>query len=265
MYSSDFDQGINQFSRHGRIYQLEFAVKSSNHGATSIGIQTAQGVVLAAEKKVASKLMIVKRSDKVSQIDEHLGATFSGLMADAKTIIEKLRDDALEHKFEFNEPLTVRAATKSIVDVALSFGKHKDSDEESEEEDEYAMSRPIGVAVLLGGWDKNGASLYCVDPAGITTKYDAKVIGSAHESGQAILEADYYSSISLEDGIKLALTILRREMEQRASGNNIELAMITEEGFIRMSSEEIDNIIKELEDEDVSEEAELRRRLQEQK
>ena len=54
-----YDRGVNTFSPEGRIYQIEYALEAINHGSTSIGIKTKEGVVLGVEKKLASRSRLV--------------------------------------------------------------------------------------------------------------------------------------------------------------------------------------------------------------
>lgn len=42
-------------------------------GATSIGIRTDEGIVLAAEKRATSKLLVNDSIDKISKVDDHIG------------------------------------------------------------------------------------------------------------------------------------------------------------------------------------------------
>ena len=57
-------------------------------GSTAIGVRTKEGVVLAAEKRVTSPLLIPSSIEKVAEIDEHVGCAMSGLTADARTLID---------------------------------------------------------------------------------------------------------------------------------------------------------------------------------
>lgn len=56
-----------------------------------MGIQTAEGVVLAVEKRVTSVLLEPRSIEKITEIDSHLGCAMSGLTADARTLIEHAR------------------------------------------------------------------------------------------------------------------------------------------------------------------------------
>ncbi len=59
------------------------------------------------------------------------------------------------------------------------------------------MSRPFGVALLLAGFDKTGASLYHTDPSGTYVHYEAKAIGSGSEGAQKTLE-DAWHAVRVE-------------------------------------------------------------------
>jgi len=47
-------------------------------GSTSIGIRTSEGVVLAAEKRIPSKLIVPDSVEKISLVDDHIGALGNG-------------------------------------------------------------------------------------------------------------------------------------------------------------------------------------------
>lgn len=45
------------FSPEGRLYQVEYALEAIAHAGTALGILATDGIVLAAERKVTSKLL----------------------------------------------------------------------------------------------------------------------------------------------------------------------------------------------------------------
>jgi 20S proteasome alpha/beta subunit len=45
------------FSPEGRLYQVEYALEAISHAGTALGILAQDGIVLAAERKVTSKLL----------------------------------------------------------------------------------------------------------------------------------------------------------------------------------------------------------------
>jgi len=48
-----YDRGTSLFSPDGRIYQVEYAREAVSRGAPSVGIRTADGVVIAAQSRGA--------------------------------------------------------------------------------------------------------------------------------------------------------------------------------------------------------------------
>lgn len=61
------------------------------------------------------------------------------------------------------------------------------------------MARPFGVALLIGGVDDNGPSLYQTDPSGTMIEYEAKGIGEGGEGIQSHLEEKYTNKLTLAE------------------------------------------------------------------
>lgn len=81
--------------------------------------------------------------------------------------------------------MPIESITQSICDLALRFGEDRDR--------KGSMSRPFGVALLIGGIDdKLGPVLYHTDPAGTFFQYYAVATGSGSEEAQKQLEEQYH-------------------------------------------------------------------------
>lgn len=52
-----YDSRTTTFSPEGRLYQVEYALEAINNASLTIGILAKNGVVLAADKMVISKLL----------------------------------------------------------------------------------------------------------------------------------------------------------------------------------------------------------------
>jgi hypothetical protein len=60
------------FSPEGRLYQVEYALEAISHAGTALGILAKDGIVLAAERKVTSKLLEQDTSaEKLYTINEY--------------------------------------------------------------------------------------------------------------------------------------------------------------------------------------------------
>ena len=221
MYStkSEYDRGVNTFSPEGRLFQVEYALEAIKLGSTAVGILTSEGVVLAVEKRITSTLLEPSSVEKIMEIDSHIGCAMSGLVADARTMIKRARVEAQNHRFTYNEPMSVESTTQAVCDLALRFG------EESKKED--IMSRPFGVALLIGGVDPDGVpALFHCDPSGTFLTYHAKAIGAGAEGAQTTLEENYTKTLTLKEAERLALKTLKQVMEEKISNVNIELATV---------------------------------------
>lgn len=108
--------------------------------------------MLAVEKRVASVLMEASSVEKLLEIDSHIACALSGLVADARTIVDHARVEAQNHWFTYDEQVRVESVAKSVSDLALRFGEGVDGQEAN-------MSRPFGVALLIGGCDEKGPQL----------------------------------------------------------------------------------------------------------
>mmetsp|Transcript_5065 Transcript_5065/g.11009 ORF Transcript_5065/g.11009 Transcript_5065/m.11009 type:complete len:240 (+) Transcript_5065:113-832(+) len=215
---SEYDRGVNTFSPEGRLFQVEYAIEAIKLGSTAIGITTSEGVVLAVEKRITSPLLEPSSIEKVMEIDEHIGCAMSGLVADAKMLIDHARAETQQHRFTYNEAMPVESTTQSLCDLALRFGE--DSDEGG------GMSRPFGVALLIAGWDDHGPVLYHADPSGTYVKYQAKAIGSGSEGAQTSLQEGYRKDLSLKEAEVLALSILKQVMEEKVTSTNVDIARV---------------------------------------
>jgi 20S proteasome subunit alpha 5 len=237
--SNKYDRGVNTFSPEGRIFQIEYAFEAVKMAATAIGIKTNDGVILAVEKKLPSRLMDPTSVEKIMEIDYHVGCASSGIAGDAKTLADHARVESQQHKFSYNEPLKVEAVTQSIADLAIHFG------EGSEGRKDKPMSRPYGVSLLVAGVDEDGPQLYVSDPAGTYLKYKAWAIGSAAEGAQAYIKESYKDDMTMNEAEKLSLQVLKNVMEEKIDQHNVEVASVElSTGRFRIyTSDEVNTII----------------------
>jgi 20S proteasome subunit alpha 5 len=234
--NTEYDHNVSSYNPQGRLFQIEYARKAIALGSTAIGIKTSEGVILAVEKRLKSPLIIPSSVEKIIEIDKHLGCAMSGLVADARILVEKARVEAQNHIFTYNEPIQSKSIAQSISDVCIGFGKGEDM-----------PSRPFGVALLVAGADIHGPQLYHITPEGTFSEWKAKAIGAGSEGAQSELQNEYRNDLSLDEGMKLALNTLKQVMEDKINDTNIEVATVTpEKGYRVLPVAEIKDIIESL-------------------
>ncbi len=162
-------------------------MKAVEDGWTTVGIQCDEGIVLAAEKKIQNKLQIPSSIEKIMKIEDNVICTYSGLLSDARALIEYARVEAANHWFTFNEKMPIESICISVCDIALSF-----ADKEKDSKKKKRVARPFGVAMLVAGIDNNGKpKLFRNDPSGNYTRFKACSIGAGGENGMNTLQENY--------------------------------------------------------------------------
>ena len=232
---NEYDRNVNTFSNQGRLFQVDYAMKAVEQGCTTLGIQLKDGIILGAEKKIASKLQIPSSIENIMKINENTICTYSGLRSDARALIETARVEAANHWFNFNEAMPVEAISLAICDVALSFAEKKKKQREKNEK--RVVSRPYGVAMLIAGIDTDGQPLlFKNDPSGNYVRYKACCIGQGGENGMSTLQSNYKEDMSFDEGILLAGKVLKENLEQKINKNNCEI------WYIKKSDRKIESL-----------------------
>merc|ERR1719199_244615 len=164
-----------------------------------------------------------------------MGCAMSGLIADARTLVDAARTEAQHHWFTYNEQIATESCVRSMSDLMLNFS--------STSTKKKVMSRPFGVALLVAGTDENGPALYTTDPSGTYTRYKAAAIGSASEGATSMLQEQFKEDLALEECKTMALVVLRQVMEEKISPTNIELAVVSDGKFHMYSVDELQSAI----------------------
>jgi len=216
-----YDRAITVFSPQGRLYQVEYAREAVKKGTISLGLVYEDGVVLAADKNVTEELMLAESIEKVYQIDEHMGAATSGLVADGRRIIDRARIMAQSHRITYDEPMGVDMLTRDICDL-------------QQLHTQVAGSRPFGTALLIGGVDGR-PHLYETDPSGSYWEYKATAIGENSDKVKAYFAKHYKESIDLNEAVDMAVKALEKIAEARFNERSVEIAYITtEKKFVKL-------------------------------
>jgi len=150
----------------GRLHQVEYAIEAINNAGTCVGLQNSEGIVLAAEKRVVSKLLAPsKTSEKTYIIDDHVVTLVAGLSSDANILVQNARVAAQRYLYTYQEPMPIEQIVKHVCDYKQSYTQ-------------FGGLRPFGVAFLFAGYDTHyGFQLYQSDPSGNFSGWKATVIG----------------------------------------------------------------------------------------
>lgn len=210
--AAGYDRAITVFSPDGRLYQVEYAIETVRRGTLAIGVKSKDGVVLAVEEKTR-KLQISNVTQKIFQVDDHIGVAAAGYIPDARTQVDHARFFAQSNRLIYDEPVDVEGVAKNIADMAQQFTQ-------------YAGVRPFGVALILAGVDKNGPNLFLTDPSGTYIGYDAVAIGAGSDQVTDFLEKSYKAEVSLDEAAALAVEGIFIVSEDKSSTKSLKMAII---------------------------------------
>jgi proteasome alpha subunit len=231
--AAGYDRAITVFSPDGKLFQVQYAQEAVKRGLTALGIRVKEGVVLAAEKRIRSKLVEETSIEKIFQLDEHVGAAASGLIADARVLIDHARIEAQINRLRYDEPISVQTLARRIGDIKQLYTQH-------------GGVRPFGARLLIAGVDNGTAKLFETDPSGVVAAYKCQAIGGGAQTVVDFLEQKYSEDMKLADAAKLAIEALERVVEGPIDVRKIEMALISVEDakFRKLSAEEISKYVK---------------------
>ena len=197
-----YDRAITMFSPDGRLLQVEYAKKTVKQGSTAVGIKSKDGLVLAADKRIVDKLIIPSSIEKIVVIDEHIIATGSGILSDARILFERAQLRAQQHRLTYDSPIDTLSVVKDIANL-------------KQMTTQSGGLRPFGVSLLIAGFDETGNRLFLTDPTGIYFEYYATAIGQNEAEANKIIEEKYKKDISTDDAIKLAIEAISKTIESK--------------------------------------------------
>lgn len=227
-----YDRAITVFSPDGRLFQVEYAREAVKRGSTTVGIKFKDGVILMVDKKLSSKLVEAKSHEKIFKIDAKIGCATSGLVADARSLVDRARIEAQINKITYDEEIYVETLVKKICDFKQTYTQ-------------YGGVRPFGTALLIGGVDTRGIHLYETDPSGALMAYHAGSIGSGRNVVMEILEEKFRENMTMNQAIKLGTEGIMAAMEGDVKATNIEIGIVTtKEPFRKIGFPEAEKLLR---------------------
>ncbi|MBI2558301.1 archaeal proteasome endopeptidase complex subunit alpha [Candidatus Woesearchaeota archaeon] len=232
-----YDRAITMFSPDGRLLQVEYAKKTVRQGSTAIGMVCSDGIVLVADKRVVDSLVVPESVEKIWMIDEHIGAAASGILSDARVLVDRAQVRAQQNRVTYDSEIDSLTIVKDMCDLMQVCTQS-------------GGLRPFGVSVLVAGIDDHTPRLFETDPIGIYFQYKATAIGEGEVEVEEILHSEYKPELTIDEGLKLSLKALKKVLGENFSIQRIDAAYITiaEKKFRRHTKAKIEKTAAELKD-----------------
>lgn len=229
MASRGYDMTPTMYSPDGRIYQVEYAMETVKRGTLAIGVCSKEGVIIAVEEK-ARTLQTTGITQKIFQVDFHVGIAAAGYIPDARIQVDSARFFSQGNRMTYDESVEIGTIAKYLADQSHQFTQ-------------YSGVRPNGVSLIIAGVDQKGESIYVSDPSGTYVQYAAVAIGAGSDDVNDFLEKHYKSDMSIDDASSLAIAAINLKNEQKDRIDDIKMAKVTTETkvFEKVSESDLKN------------------------
>ena len=190
-------------------------------GTTTIGVVCKDGVILASDTRVTMGFYVAhKFGKKVYKIDDHIGMTIAGTVADAQRVIDIITANVQLYRINLNRPMPVSSAARLTANLLFS-------------------ARGLQAQVLIGGVDETGPHVFSLDPFGSLTEEKSVSTGSGSPIAYGVLEDKYREDMTIEELLPTIVKAVNAAMKRdAASGNNYNIIIIDKEGYRELAEAE---------------------------
>lgn len=188
-----YDLSNSVFSPDGRNFQVEYAMKAVENGATSVGLRCKDAVIFGVEKLITTKLLVPNKNRKIQTIDKHIGCIYSGLIPDGRHLVNRGREEALNFKKNYSKLIPIEAMADRLGQYVQAHTL-------------YNSVRPFGVCTIFGGIDDQlGPQLFMLEPNGTYWGYQGTATGKGRQTAKAELEKlinlDTFAELTCKDAL----------------------------------------------------------------
>jgi len=229
-----YDRSITMFSPDGRLLQVEYAKKTVKQGSTAIGFVCKDGILLVADKRVASRLMVAESIEKTFRIDDHIATTASGIISDARVLVDRAQLKAQQHTITYNSKIDIISVVKDICDLKQICTQS-------------AGLRPFGVSMIVAGVEEDGtAKLYLTEPYGLYFEYRAAVIGEGEAEIENVIQKKYKPNLTIEEALSISIKALKDFLKGDFNYDRIDAVYISvkDKKFTKYSKDQVRSLTK---------------------
>jgi proteasome beta subunit len=207
----------------------QYILDQIKKGTTTCAITCNDGVVLAADTRASAGFFIADRHVmKIQKVDDHLGMTIAGGVADAQNLVDTMRYNSNIYRLSRREPIPVGSAARLCSNILFN-----------------QRYFPYYVQIIMAGFDhrEKEGKIYNIDLFGSITTEKFISTGSGSPVAYGYLESEYKDGISVNDAYKIAIQSIAAAIRRNAgTGDSINAVIIDKNGYRELTKEEKDSV-----------------------
>jgi len=203
-----FDQTLRNEGMKSLGMQVPVARKT---GTTIVGLIYQDGIVLGADtRSTEGPIVADKNCEKIHYIASNIYCCGAGTAADTEFTTALISSQLEIHKLSTGRQPRV-ATAKTMLHQML-----------------FKYQGNVSAALILGGVDLTGPSLYTIYPHGSTDSLPYVTMGSGSLAAMAVFESGFRRNMTKEEGIALVhKAITAGIFNDLGSGSNVDVVVIT--------------------------------------
>ncbi|MFH0738189.1 MAG: archaeal proteasome endopeptidase complex subunit beta [Candidatus Micrarchaeota archaeon] len=201
--------------------------KGVQTGTTTVGLVCKDGIVLASDRRATMGYLIASKDiDKIYSVSDRIAMTIAGGVGDAQTLIRWMTAELKLYELKHEKQATVEAAATLLANILTQYKFY-----------------PFYVQLLIGGLDEK-PRLFSVDMLGGITEEKMTSTGSGSPVAYGVLEELYVPEKDITANLPVAAKAVSAAMRRdAATGERVDLVVISKFGFKRMDKEDVAKIL----------------------
>lgn len=188
--------------------------KTRKTGTTICGVVFADGIILGADTRATEgETVCDKNCDKIHYIADNIWCCGAGTSADTESTTALISSQLELHRLATGKQPRVVSACTLLKRMLFKYQGN------------------VSAALVLGGVDCNGGSLYTIYPHGSTDNLPYVTMGSGSLNAMAVFESSYKADMTKEEAMKLVHdAIMSGINNDLGSGGSVDMMVITKDG-----------------------------------
>jgi 20S proteasome subunit alpha 7 len=176
-----------------------------------VGVKCKDGVILASEKMLHSKLLMEDSNRVIHHVDTNIGIVFTGHLPDGKNVLHRAKKEAESYRENYGIPITGKVLVERI---SMYIHAHT----------LYMSYRPFGTGLIVSACDDGVYSLYMIDPSGAYyvrsshQTYRGCTMGKGRQVTKAEIEKHNFADKTVEEALPLVarmIVLAHKEMREK--------------------------------------------------